>query len=124
MGKAESAVRSQLEMLRRAWNFVVRVRSKINVAEVYVVGSRARGDYTDISDIDLVIISDDVRGMDQLERRLLLKDLLEPGIEFFIYTSDEWYGESTSWIKQLRREAVKLVDLLSMYGISAGNATA
>ncbi|WP_243678575.1 nucleotidyltransferase domain-containing protein [Vulcanisaeta distributa] len=120
MGKAKSAVESQVMLLRRAWEFVVRARSRISISEVYVVGSRARGDYTDMSDIDLVIISDDVRGMDQLERRLLLKDFIEPRIEFFIYTTEEWDGEVTAWIRQLKREAVKLVDLMRAYGVNPG----
>lgn len=120
MGKAKSAIESQVILLRRAWEFVIRARSRISISEVYVVGSRARGDYTDMSDIDLVIISDDVRSMDQLERRLLLKDFIEPRIEFFIYTTEEWNGEVTAWIRQLKREAVKLIDLMRAYGLSPG----
>mgnify|MGYP001770795843 FL=1 len=120
MGKAKSAVESQLTLLRRAWEFVERARARMRIAEVYVVGSRARGDYTDVSDIDLVIISDDVRGMNQLERRLLLKDLIEPKVEFFIYTSEEWQGEATAWIRQMRREAVRLIDLMRAYGVNPG----
>ncbi|BDR93102.1 nucleotidyltransferase domain-containing protein [Vulcanisaeta souniana] len=118
MGKAKSAVGSQVVLLRRAWEFVRRARSRISISEVYVVGSRARGDYTDMSDIDLVIISDDVRGMNQLERRLLLKEFIEPRIEFFIYTTEEWNGEVTAWIRQMRHEAVRLVDLMRTYGIN------
>ena len=86
MGKAKSALESQVRMLRRALEFVGKVKSRINLIDVYVVGSRARGDYRDDSDIDLVIISNDVEGLNQLRRRELLIDLLEPGVEFFIYT--------------------------------------
>ncbi len=118
MGKAKSAVESQVILLRRAWEFVRMARSRIGISEVYVVGSRAGGDYTDMSDIDLVIISDDVRGMDQLERRLLLREFIEPRIEFFIYTTEEWNGEVTAWIRQMRREAVRLVNLMRAYGVN------
>ena len=62
MSKAKSAIESQLKMLKRALEFMNRVRGRIRVLEVYVVGSRARGDYRDDSDIDLVIISNDVEG--------------------------------------------------------------
>jgi hypothetical protein len=117
VGKAKSAIESQVVMLRRAWNFIERAKSRMNVIDIYVVGSRARGDYTDLSDIDLVIISDDVKGLNQLERRLLLKDLLEPRIEFFIYTSEEWYGEVSAWVRQLRNEAVRFMDLLRIHGL-------
>lgn len=44
-----------------------------------MVGSRTRGDYTNKSDIDLAIISDDVKGLNALERRALLKDFVGPG---------------------------------------------
>ncbi|MEL9990043.1 MAG: nucleotidyltransferase domain-containing protein [Thermoproteus sp.] len=115
MDKAKTALKSQREMLARALRFVERVKAKINVAEVYVVGSRARGDYTNESDIDLVIISDDVKGLDALERRLLLKDLLEPGVEYFIYTSEEWSRGDSLWIAQLRREAKELGQLAREY---------
>jgi hypothetical protein len=94
-----------------------RVRGRIRVLEVYVVGSRARGDYRDDSDIDLVIISNDVEGLNQLRRRELLIDLLEPGFEFFIYTEREWNEPPMTWIRQLRREARRLEDLLIEYGI-------
>ncbi|MFP3303713.1 MAG: nucleotidyltransferase domain-containing protein, partial [Caldivirga sp.] len=83
MGKAKSALESQVRMLRRALEFVSKVKSRINLIDVYVVGSRARGDYRDDSDIDIVIISNDVEGLNHLRRRELLTDLLEPGIEFF-----------------------------------------
>ncbi len=71
MGKAKSAVESQVVLLRRAWEFVRRARSRISISEVYVVGSRARGDYTDMSDIDLVIISDDVRGYESVGKEVV-----------------------------------------------------
>lgn len=41
MGKAKSAVESQVILLRRAWEFVRMARSRIGISEVYVVGSRA-----------------------------------------------------------------------------------
>ncbi len=53
-----------------------------------------------------------------MERRLLLKDFIEPRIEFFIYTTEEWSGEVTAWIRQMRREAVRLIDLMRTYGIN------
>ncbi|PLC67850.1 hypothetical protein B7L70_06575 [Vulcanisaeta sp. EB80] len=57
------------------------------------------------------------RRLNQLRRRELLIDLLEPGFEFFIYTEREWNEPPTTWIRQLRREARRLEDLLIEYGI-------
>jgi hypothetical protein len=53
------------------------------------------------------------RRLNQLRRRELLIDLLEPGVEFFIYTEREWNEPPMTWIRQLRR----LEDLLIEYGI-------
>jgi len=57
------------------------------------------------------------RRLNQLRRRELLIDLLEPGVEFFIYTEREWNEPPMTWIRQLRREARRLEDLLIEYGI-------
>jgi predicted nucleotidyltransferase len=118
MDKAKSALESQVIMLKRAWEFISKVKSRLSIIDVYVVGSRARGDYTGVSDIDLVIISNDVKGLNQLERRLLLKDLLEPRVKFFIYTKDEWDEEASVWVSELKREAVRLIDLLKEYNVT------
>lgn len=111
MGKAKSALRSQEIMLRRALKFINNAKTRLNIIDVYIVGSRARGDYTSESDVDLVIISDDVKGLNALERRLLLKSIIEPRVDFFIFTKDEWENETSLWIRELRREAKKLEDL-------------
>lgn len=113
MGKAKSALRSQVEMLRRALSFIEKAKGRLNIVGVYVVGSRARGDYTTESDIDLVLISDDVKGLNPLERRLLLKDIIEPRVEFFIFTREEWENETDPWIRELRREARKPDELIN-----------
>jgi len=54
-----------------------------------LVGSRARGDYLDESDIDVVLIIDGVQGMNRLQRIELLSRALKPGIDLLIYTSEE-----------------------------------
>ncbi len=43
MGKAKSALISQVEMVKRAIAFINDVSREVKVEEVYVVGSRARG---------------------------------------------------------------------------------
>jgi predicted nucleotidyltransferase len=94
-----------MDRLRR---FLSKAAERINIVEAYLVGSRARGDYTEESDVDVVIVALGVEGLNQKQRVELLADVAEPGIEYRVYTLDEWYGEKSLWIKAMRREAVKI----------------
>ena len=108
MGKAISALESQKELLKRLLVFLYRVRKRIEVVEAYIVGSRARGDYCEDSDLDVVLI---VKGLEKLnfkERILLLSDFAEPGIDYRVYTVDEWVNEKPIWIRELKKEAIKI----------------
>ncbi len=111
MGETDPVLRSQLEMVERARRFVERAKRLVDVVEVYVVGSRARGDYLVDSDIDLVLVVRGVEGLNMRERLELLTDVAEPGVEYLIYTPEEWEGGATLWIRELRREARRLEEL-------------
>ena len=108
MGKASSAIRSQEEMIRRALKFVEKASKKLNIKAVYLIGSRARGDFLDESDVDLVIVAYDVKNLNMKDRLLLLADEAEPGVDYLIYDVSEWEGEESLWIKQLKKEARRL----------------
>ncbi|MEM1538421.1 MAG: nucleotidyltransferase domain-containing protein [Candidatus Nezhaarchaeales archaeon] len=110
MGKAKSAIKSQEEALRRASGFVKKVASRcmergFRLEGAFIVGSRAREDYLEDSDIDLVLLISGIQNLDRLKRLNLIKDLLSPGIEVFIYTPQEWYESDSLWLMNLRREA-------------------
>ena len=74
-----------------------------------MVGSRARGDYLDESDIDVVIVARGVKKLNAKDRLLLLADLAEPGVDYLVYDIEEWESGATVWIRQLKREAKKLL---------------
>jgi len=117
MGKAVSAIRSQKEMVTRALKFIEKVMKicderGLKLVDVYVVGSRARGDYLDISDIDLVLIIEGVESLNQVERKILFKDAIEGGVDFIILSPKEWHEDSVI-INSLRNEAVSLQQLVS-----------
>ncbi|PVU74725.1 nucleotidyltransferase [Acidianus hospitalis] len=112
MGKALSAIKSQEEMLRRAELFIEDVKKEINVKEVYVVGFRARGDYLDTSDIDLVIISDDFKGMRYIDRMEKLSKYRRAKIDYFTFTIEEWENPQSLYIEEMKKEAKKLDELL------------
>lgn len=109
MGRAVSARRSQEEMIRRALRFAWRASARLSVEGVYLVGSRARGDYLDESDIDVVIVARNVRELNMKERLQLLADVAEPGVDYLVYDAEEWEEGATAWIRQLRREAKRLL---------------
>ncbi|MEM1646696.1 MAG: nucleotidyltransferase domain-containing protein [Ignisphaera sp.] len=111
MGKAKSAIKSQIELVKRAIEFVNDVKKEINVKDVYVVGSRARGDYLDVSDIDLVIISPDFKGLRYIDRLEKLAKYLRARVEFFAFTPEEWEKPSSLFIEVMKKEAKRLEDL-------------
>jgi len=114
--KAVSAIKSQERALRLAREFAERARRLcvelgLEFVALYLVGSRARGDYRVDSDIDLVLIVRGVESLNQLQRVELFSKLLVevPGpIEYRVYTPEEWDSGESLWMKVLRREAIRV----------------
>jgi len=90
VGRAKSALLSQKLMLEGAVRFVEKAREKMNIVDVYVFGSRARGDYKDISDIDLVVVARGVDKLSVIERMEALCHIKEPNVEYIVVSEDEW----------------------------------
>ena len=113
MGKALSALKSQEEAFARIERFLSRARDRCKelgweFIGLYLVGSRARGDYLANSDIDLVLVVKGVKSLKMLQRLEALKDILEPGIDLRIYDAEEWFNSKSAWIKKLREEAIEI----------------
>jgi len=113
MGKAASALRSQeraFKKIKKVIGNALRIceGKGLRLEAVYLVGSRARGDYLEDSDIDLVLIVDGVKHLNALQRMELFKDSLEPSVEMLIYTPEEWNSNNSTWIAELRREAKEM----------------
>lgn len=67
----------------------------VRVAEAYLFGSYARGDWIEESDIDLIVVSPDFQGMRWLDRldlatKVWLRLGLEKWVEVFPYTPEEF----------------------------------
>ncbi len=115
MGKAASAVRSQREALGLACEAVRDAESIAagrgwRLVGAYLVGSRARGDYTVESDVDVVLVVEGVEDLGVLERLEAFKEALKPNVELRVYTPSEWSSGGV-WMAELRREAVPLLEL-------------
>ncbi|MEM1913462.1 MAG: nucleotidyltransferase domain-containing protein [Thermofilaceae archaeon] len=79
------AARSLLELLSR----------RIRVREAYLFGSYAKGTWLKTSDVDLVIVSEDFRGMRFLDRLDLINELqwkagIRPFVEAIPLTPEEF----------------------------------
>ena len=112
MGRAKSALLSQKLMLERAVRFVEKAREKINIVDVYVFGSRARGDYKDISDIDLVIVARGVNKLSVVERMEALCHIKEPNVEYIVVSEKEW-NNPTLGLSRIKEEARRLEELVA-----------
>jgi len=116
--KAKSAIESQKDLLKKAIEIVNNIKKEINIIDVYVVGSRARGDYLDTSDLDLVIISDDFKNLRYIERLEKLYKYSKGDIEFFAFTKEEWDNPKSLFIINMKKEAKRLEDLAKFYEIN------
>lgn len=63
---------AKVDLKRIVREFVSRLEPEIHVKKVILYGSYARGRADEWSDIDLAVISDDLRGLDQLQRIVVL----------------------------------------------------
>jgi predicted nucleotidyltransferase len=88
----ENPVMKQMKILINVsvlYELAVQVAKELE-AEVYLYGSAARGEDTEKSDIDLLIIGDKVPRNAVMAKLALLEKQLERKISFQIFTSLEW----------------------------------
>ncbi|MET1159584.1 MAG: nucleotidyltransferase domain-containing protein [Thermoprotei archaeon] len=117
MDKAVSAIRSQEKALETARKFALeakRVCEKhgYRLTSAYLVGSRARGDYRVDSDIDIVLVVENIDGLDVIDRMKLFSEILfrvRGNIDYRVYSRREWESEETLWIKELKKEAKRIL---------------
>jgi predicted nucleotidyltransferase len=82
------------------------------VAEAYLFGSYARGDWLEESDVDLIVVSPDFAGLRWLDRldavaKIWLRLGLEKWVEVFPYTPEEF--------QEARRRSVVVRDAESYW---------
>lgn len=87
--------------------FVKRLIDKLQVKNILLFGSYAKGDWLKDSDLDLIIISDIFEGMDIGERYKSVKKLAPQGIslEALTYTSKEF--------EKIKNKSIIIMDALS-----------
>jgi predicted nucleotidyltransferase len=97
-------------VLKTIDNFKKKLEEKsIRVKKIVLYGSFATGKDTEISDIDLVVISDDFKGKSYWERIDLLSDaiyeVMKP-IEAVAMTSEEWEKDDSMIVDFARKGEV------------------
>jgi predicted nucleotidyltransferase len=72
-------------------DFIEALQRRLRVTSIVLIGSRARGDALETSDVDLLIVSDDFEGMPYLERlHEATQDWMpSPSLEVFAHTEAE-----------------------------------
>ncbi len=82
-------------------------KNGIKVKAIYLFGSRARGDYFKDSDIDLIIVTDSLKGS-KIERMKKVYDLVPPyNLDLIVVNSEEL--EKDIFIKSLLKNSVRLI---------------
>ncbi len=79
-----------LQADRALEKFVRRLTKKVSVQAIYLAGSFARGEGTDASDLDLIVVSDELRRASQEERYGMVYGLLDyHDADIFVLSAEE-----------------------------------
>jgi predicted nucleotidyltransferase len=60
-----------------------------NLIEVYIFGSRARGDYLDTSDIDLLFVFRGIKGVSTIERMYMVSKYIRGKVDYIVLDKEE-----------------------------------
>jgi uncharacterized protein len=109
---------SQAELSPRiVADIVERIRRVANPSKIVLFGSRARGDHSPGSDIDLLVIEDSPLPRHRRADRMnvAISDLpLNVDAEIVVYTPaevEEWRGASAAFVTTALREGLVLYDI-------------
>ncbi|MDT7862486.1 MAG: nucleotidyltransferase domain-containing protein [Saccharolobus sp.] len=92
MGKirGKSAIESQRKMLNLAKEIIENILKDFpNLQEVYIFGSRARGDYLDTSDIDLMLVFKGIKEMNTIDRMYMVSKYIKGNVDYIVVDEEE-----------------------------------
>ncbi|ARM76814.1 nucleotidyltransferase domain-containing protein [Acidianus manzaensis] len=89
MGKGKSAIESQKKMIDLAKNIVLKIAKDLPLTEVYIFGSRARCDYLDSSDIDLVFVLRGIKKLTVFERMNMISKYISGRVDYIVLDEEE-----------------------------------
>jgi len=101
------------ELQKTLKNLQSSIPFKIN--KTIIFGSQAKGAAHEESDLDLVIISENFKGLNYLERAKIALDLewkiidaLDKPVDLLFYSPEEWEKEETPIIKIAKKEGIEV----------------
>ena len=89
--------------------YISKLKKEINVIDVYLFGSYAKGNYHNDSDIDIAVISDQFKG-DCIEDRLLLMRLrrdIDLRIEPHPFRPEDFTDENP-FVKEIKEYGIRI----------------
>lgn len=90
-------------------NYIAKFKKEINVIDVYLFGSYAKGNYHNDSDIDIAVISDQFKG-NCIEDRLLLMRLrrdIDLRIEPHPFRPEDFTDENP-FVKEIKEYGIRI----------------
>ncbi|MFP3202305.1 MAG: nucleotidyltransferase domain-containing protein [Sulfolobus sp.] len=87
MGKGKSAIESQIRMINLVKEIVEELAKDFaNLEEVYIFGSRARGNYLDTSDIDVIFV---FKGMNVFDKMYMVSKYIKGNVDYIVLDEEE-----------------------------------
>ncbi len=80
----------KIKIKNEIYDFISKIKELINIKSVILFGSRARGDHSPYSDIDLIIVADFKERFMERAPKLLIFNESKFNFEIFCYTEEEF----------------------------------
>ncbi|BDC17857.1 nucleotidyltransferase domain-containing protein [Acidianus sp. HS-5] len=110
MGRGKSAIESQIRMINLAKEIIESASKDLpQLTEVYVFGSRARGDYLDTSDIDLLFVFKGIKDVPTFDRMYMVSKYIKGNVDYVVLDEEE--KDKIKEKKLLWKREIGFVDL-------------
>jgi len=88
--RGKSAIESQRKMLNLAKEIVENISKDFpDLQEAYIFGFRARGDYLDTSDIDLILVFKGIKEMNSIDGMYIVSKYIKGNVDYIVVDEEE-----------------------------------
>ncbi|MEJ2772242.1 nucleotidyltransferase domain-containing protein [Stygiolobus sp. CP859M] len=90
MGRGKSAIESQIKIINLVKEIVEEMAKDFQqLDEVYIFGSRAKGNYLDTSDIDVIFVFKGIKEMNVIDRMYMVSKYIKGNLDYIVLDEDE-----------------------------------
>ncbi len=91
--------------------FIELAGKEINIKHIYLFGSYARGTYSEYSDIDVAIVSDDFQGIPFYDRQRMIKYILKisDSLELHPFKTDDFNPEINPFVSEIINTGIMIL---------------